>query len=93
MVTRGKLADFLTNLSLTIVKFIALGLPALNQILATDTVMPLQWINSLKTPFYPHSRAGKPGQIIEVWFQDETRIGQQGSLTSVWANIASLIIK
>ena len=28
------------------------------------------------------SAAGKP---IEVWFQDEARIGQQGTLTRVWA--------
>ena len=26
--------------------------------------------------------AGKP---IEVWFQDEARVGQQGTLTSIWA--------
>ncbi len=30
----------------------------------------------------PESAAGKP---IEVWFQDEARIGQQGTLTRVWA--------
>jgi len=30
----------------------------------------------------PSSAAGKP---IEVWFQDEARIGQQGTLTRVWA--------
>ena len=30
----------------------------------------------------PDSAAGKP---IEVWFQDEARIGQQGTLTRVWA--------
>lgn len=22
---------------------------------------------------------------IEIWFQDETRVGQQGSLTRIWA--------
>lgn len=26
--------------------------------------------------------AGKP---IEVWFQDEARVGQQGTLGSIWA--------
>lgn len=26
-----------------------------------------------------------PGKHVEVWFQDEARIGQQGTLTSVWA--------
>jgi len=30
-----------------------------------------------------------PDKIIEVWFQDEARIGQQGTLTSVWANKGS----
>jgi hypothetical protein len=26
--------------------------------------------------------AGKP---VEVWFQDEARVGQQGTLTRIWA--------
>jgi transposase len=26
-----------------------------------------------------------PGRRVEVWFQDEARIGQQGTLTSLWA--------
>ena len=26
-----------------------------------------------------------PGQKIEVWFQDEARFGQQGTITRVWA--------
>ena len=26
-----------------------------------------------------------PGQTVEVWFQDEARIGQQGTLTRLWA--------
>jgi DDE superfamily endonuclease len=30
----------------------------------------------------PPTAAGKP---IEVWFQDEARVGQQGTLTRVWA--------
>ena len=30
-----------------------------------------------------------PGKHIEVWFQDEARIGQQGTLTSVWAECGS----
>jgi transposase len=25
-----------------------------------------------------------PNKIVEVWFQDETRVGQQGRLTRVW---------
>ena len=30
----------------------------------------------------PKEAAGKP---VEVWFQDEARVGQQGTLTRVWA--------
>jgi transposase len=30
-------------------------------------------------------RAAHPGQEVEVWFEDEARIGQQGTLTTVWA--------
>ena len=30
-----------------------------------------------------------PDKDIEVWFQDEARIGQQGTLTSVWAKKGS----
>ena len=26
-----------------------------------------------------------PGRTVEVWFQDEARFGQQGTLTNVWA--------
>jgi hypothetical protein len=26
-----------------------------------------------------------PGQPIELWFQDEMRVGQKGTLTRVWA--------
>ena len=29
------------------------------------------------------------GTAIEVWFQDEARVGQQGSLTYIWAPIGS----
>ncbi len=34
----------------------------------------------------PTAAAGKP---IEVWFQDEARVGQQGTLTRLWARRAS----
>lgn len=34
------------------------------------------------TAALPESAQGKP---IEVWFQDEARVGQQGTLTRVWA--------
>ena len=30
-----------------------------------------------------------PGKRVEVWFQDEARVGQQGTLTSVWAERGS----
>jgi transposase len=30
-----------------------------------------------------------PGKRIEVWFQDEARFGQQGTLTRVWAPVGS----
>jgi hypothetical protein len=29
------------------------------------------------------------GTPIEVWFQDEARVGQKGSLTYVWAPVGS----
>jgi hypothetical protein len=31
----------------------------------------------------PERAAGKP---VEIWFQDEARIGQQGTLTRIWAH-------
>ena len=34
-------------------------------------------------------KAEHPGVRVEVWFQDEARIGQQGTLTSVWAERGS----
>ena len=34
----------------------------------------------------PAATNGKP---IEVWFQDEARIGQKGTLTRLWARIGS----
>jgi hypothetical protein len=33
----------------------------------------------------PASAAGKP---LEIWFADEARVGQQGTLTYVWARLA-----
>lgn len=38
------------------------------------------------TAALPASAAGKP---VEAWFQDEARIGQQGTLTRVWAECGS----
>jgi hypothetical protein len=34
----------------------------------------------------PESAQGKP---IEIWFQDEARVGQQGTLTRVWSKRGS----
>lgn len=34
----------------------------------------------------PGTTAGTP---VEIWFQDEARVGQQGSLTYIWAPIGS----
>ena len=33
--------------------------------------------------------AGHPGERVEVWFEDEARFGQKGSLTTVWAERGS----
>jgi hypothetical protein len=30
-----------------------------------------------------------PDQNVQVWFQDEARLGQQGTLTTVWAEKGS----
>jgi transposase len=34
-------------------------------------------------------KARHPGHTVEVWFQDEARFGQQGTLTHVWAEKGS----
>ena len=33
--------------------------------------------------------AAHPGERVEVWFEDEARFGQKGSLTTVWADRGS----
>lgn len=38
-----------------------------------------------RPPFVQQVREKHPGQHVEVWFQDEARVGQQGTLTRVWA--------
>jgi hypothetical protein len=38
------------------------------------------------TAALPATAAGKP---IEIWFQDEARVGQQGSLEYIWAPVGS----
>jgi transposase len=43
-----------------------------------------------KRPLFVRAeRERHPGKQVEVWFQDEARIGQQGTLTSVWAEKGS----
>ena len=39
--------------------------------------------------FVQHVRERHPGKHVQVWFQDEARIGQQGTLTKVWAQTGS----
>ena len=34
----------------------------------------------------PATARGKP---LEIWFQDEARIGQKGTLTRIWARLGS----
>jgi len=43
-----------------------------------------------RRPFFVQRvREKHPGKTVEVWFQDEARIGQQGTLTRVWAKRGS----
>jgi transposase len=42
-----------------------------------------------RPPFVQGVRERHPGKAVEVWFQDEARIGQQGTLTDVWAETGS----
>ncbi len=38
------------------------------------------------TEALPAEARGKP---LEIWFQDEARVGQKGTLTRIWARIGS----
>jgi transposase len=38
-----------------------------------------------RPPFVRQVAEGHPRQTVEVWFQDEARVGQQGTLTRRWA--------
>jgi hypothetical protein len=42
-------------------------------------------MGSERPPFVQQVKDKHPQQAVEVWFQDEARFGQQGTLTSVWA--------
>ena len=42
-----------------------------------------------RPPFVAAERGRRPAERVEVWFQDEARIGQQGTLTHVWAETGS----
>ena len=37
-----------------------------------------------RPPFVRDVKQQHPGKRIEVWQQDEARVGQQGTLTQVW---------
>ena len=42
------------------------------------------------TAALPPEAAGKPVEMpVEIWFTDEARVGQQGTLTRVWAKRGS----
>src|SRR5689334_22464021 len=43
-------------------------------------------LSSLITDALPASATGKP---VEIWFSDEARVGQKGTLTYVWAPVGS----
>jgi transposase len=38
-----------------------------------------------RAPFVNRVRASRPRTKVRLWFQDEARFGQQGTLTAVWA--------
>lgn len=40
-------------------------------------------------PFLNQVRQRHPDQKVQVWFQDEARVGQQGRLTQVWSTRGS----
>lgn len=42
-----------------------------------------------RPPFVQQVKDAHPGQQVQVWFQDEARFGQQGTLTNVWAERGS----
>ena len=42
-----------------------------------------------RPPFAAEVRAARPGKRVVWWFQDEARVGQQGTLTAVWAERGS----
>src|SRR6202049_579310 len=47
----------------------------------------LSWLTP--RPRHPQAAAQAPGTRVEVWFQDEARIGQKNSLTRVWGQTGS----
>jgi transposase len=46
-------------------------------------------VETKRPPFVQRIRHQRREQTVEVWFQDEARIGQQGTLTTVWAEKGS----
>lgn len=43
----------------------------------------------MRPPFIQAVKDQHPDRAVEVWFEDEARFGQQGTLTSVWADTGS----
>ncbi|MBM4023070.1 MAG: hypothetical protein FJ284_12685 [Planctomycetes bacterium] len=48
-------------------------------------IWPRPRLASVALPFVNGVRASRPRTSVRVWFQDEARFGQLGTLTSVWA--------
>jgi hypothetical protein len=42
-------------------------------------------VQAARPPFVNRVRASRPPTEVRIWFQDEVRFGQQGTLTAVWA--------
>ncbi len=42
-----------------------------------------------RPPFVQEARKTHPAETVEIWFQDEARFGQKGSLTAIWARRGS----
>ncbi len=54
--------------------------------------MPIQKLkkNSKKTPeIIAEITKKNPGKVVEIWFEDEARLGQKGTMTRVWAEKGS----
>jgi hypothetical protein len=64
---------------------IAWGFPVWRRVRDTERMILSRCSNGWKTPpFVQQVAETPPKQKVEVWFQDEARIGQQGTLTRRW---------